>query len=308
MYNLVLKFSNEYLYYRGLSSSSIDDYIHDILQLCSCISTNRTLEGRGTSYEALQHFFKTLEANYSPQTVKRKMVSAKSFMNFLYKSKIIQEDEFRKFKFKVHEKERLPKFIPKKELRLIFSHLIANTQKPDNKNELRICGIIEFLYLTGVRVDELCNIRSENILQDDQIVLIDGKGGKQRAVPIDTSSSNCLNLYTKLFSHEIAKSGYFFITGYFFINKWGERISPQSVRSLVKKTAADAGVEIPITPHMFRHTLATNLLENGVDLRTVQEVLGHSSIKTTEIYTHVTVSRLKEALLKKHPYSVELLN
>lgn len=156
---------------------------------------------------------------------------------------------------------------------------------------------MEFLYLTGVRVDELCSLKADNFLREEQIILISGKGGKQRAIPIDTNRPNCLNLYIKNYEREINEAGYL------FINKWGGKLSPQSVRSLVKDVSMKAGIKTKITPHMFRHTLATNLLEKGLDLRTVQEILGHSTVKTTEIYTHITITRLKEAVLNNHPYN-----
>lgn len=301
MYKLFNKYYAEYLMNRGLSERSLEVYIVDVLQFCLCPNVVRMLEG-GDSYEALREYYVELKKTYSSSSLRRKMVSAKGFLHYLYSVGEIAEDGFRRFKFRVARSVVLPKFIPRKDLQSIFGFLskgVADcSSHQEYKEILRKGSIVEFLYLTGVRVEELCNLTERHILFDEGVVLIDGKGGRQRFVPIDIENCKFISLYGDVFKSKIKASGHY------FVNRWGNAMSTQSVRTLVLDVAQRAGIEGNITPHMFRHTLATNLIENGVDLRIVQEVIGHSSIKTTEIYTHVSIKHAKKELLKKHPYKI----
>lgn len=147
-----------------------------------------------------------------------------------------------------------------------------------------------------MRISELCELSDSNINLYDGTVLIYGKGDKERLIHIGNESViNVIKRYRDCFYFEIEK------TKHFFINNLGERLSDQSVRRMINKYTLLSKINLHITPHMFRHTFATSLLEADVDIRYIQEMLGHSSINVTEVYTHVTVSKQKDILNKKHP-------
>ena len=164
------------------------------------------------------------------------------------------------------------------------------------KNALRDAAVIELLFATGIRISELCSLKSCDVNLNDNFVLIYGKGSKERKLQIGNDNVlKTLNEYKNTFSKEIENCGHF------FANQSGKPLSDQSVRRMIQKYASLAGIDQHITPHMFRHTFASSLLDADVDIRYIQEMLGHSSITTTQIYTHVTLAKQKMILTTKHP-------
>lgn len=156
--------------------------------------------------------------------------------------------------------------------------------------------MIELLFSTGMRISELCSLKPADIDMHGRSILISGKGSKERMIQIGNSSvAEILLEYTREYGREIGECGYF------FVNRLNKRLSEQSVREMINKYTDMAGIELHITPHMFRHSFATYLLEADVDIRYIQEMLGHSSIKVTEIYTHVAMDKQKVILSTKHP-------
>ncbi len=158
--------------------------------------------------------------------------------------------------------------------------------------------VLELLFSTGVRVSELCKLSRETVTLSDRSVrlLIDGKGRKERVIQIETSEIVALlEAYCREFGTEIGEHGAL------LINDRGRSMEPQSVRRIINKYMGQLGASLHVTPHMFRHTFATSLLEAGVDIRYIQSLLGHSSISTTQIYTHVTTQRQSELLARNHP-------
>lgn len=161
---------------------------------------------------------------------------------------------------------------------------------------LRDVTVIELMFATGVRISELCNIKLEDIDLGDMSICITGKGAKERIVQIvNDEQKSLLNRYIAEFTGDIDKVGYLFVT------KNGTRFSEQAARNMVKKYALASGVNSRLTPHMFRHAFATYLLEEDVDIRYIQRLLGHSSIATTQIYCYVTIEKQKQILGLKHP-------
>lgn len=157
-------------------------------------------------------------------------------------------------------------------------------------------AVVEFLFATGVRVCEVSRLKIEGIDLKSGTVRIEGKGKKERYIQIGNSETlKILNEYYKLYREEIERSGYF------FVNNRGRRLSEQSIRILIDKHAKNAGISLHITPHMFRHSLATYLIEAGADISYVQRILGHSSIKTTQIYIYVAAEAQAEILKLLHP-------
>ena len=173
--------------------------------------------------------------------------------------------------------------------------------------QLRCCvrdiAVIELLFATGMRISELCSLKPESIDLESGNILIYGKGAKERVIQIGNPEViSALLLYQEYFEEDIAACGYF------FVNKRKNKLSDQSVRFMIKRYAEIAGITQHITPHMFRHSFATLLLEQDVDIRYIQQMLGHSSISTTEIYTHVSNKKQKDILVNKHPRNLIKVN
>ncbi len=164
------------------------------------------------------------------------------------------------------------------------------------KCAVRNAAVIELLFATGARIAEICTLKPENVDLLGRSVKFYGKGSKERLIPVENMAVlSILKRYRLLFEDNIS------VSGYFFVNKLGRRMTEQSVRNMLSSYCNQCGVEMHITPHMFRHSFATLLLEEDVDIRYIQRMLGHSSITTTQIYTHVTSSKQKEILKTKHP-------
>ena len=177
-----------------------------------------------------------------------------------------------------------------------MNYMYGQLRKQKGKNILRDLAVVEMFFATGARVYEISNIRIENIDMKTGSIYFNGKGRKERVIQIgEQSVIKLLQKYYEQNKAQIEKSGYF------FVNQKGDRFSEQSIRRMLKKYTKQAGISRNITPHMFRHSFATYLIEEGVDISCVQQILGHSSIKTTQIYIHVAAGIQAEILQKKHP-------
>ncbi|MDY5026465.1 MAG: tyrosine-type recombinase/integrase [Oliverpabstia sp.] len=229
----------------------------------------------------IERYITNLHKNFRQKTVKRKIASVKAFYNFLEDEELIQENPFRKIKVKFKETSELPKIIPREEIEQLLQSMYTDLKirKKKEKSILRDIAVVETLFATGARVSEISNIKKENINLNTGVIRIMGKGGKERYILIgERSVLELLKRYYEQNYENIKQSGYF------FVNRDGERFSEQSIRLMIKRYAKNAGIERNITPHMFRHSFATYLIEEGVDISCVQRILGHSSIKTTQIY------------------------
>lgn len=240
---------------------------------------------------------------YAIKTIKRKIASVKAFFSYLNNEDIIEYNPFQKIKIKIKEPFILPKIIPIRELSILFKYIHQEIQLCDNisyryKELVRDKALLELLIGTGIRISEACMLKKENIVYSRSVIKINGKGAKERLIPICYPSLiDSLMLYSETFSEELIESDYF------FINKRKSRLSSQSVRYMIKKYCLLANINLHITPHMFRHTFATMLLDQDVDTRHIQVLLGHSNIVTTQIYTHVTSSKKDEIMKYKNPLS-----
>ncbi len=195
----------------------------------------------------------------------------------------------------------LPKIIQDDDLHKIYSYILCEINDADllrKKEAIRKAAILELLFSTGMRVSELCNIKNRNIDLQSRLIKIWGKGSKERMIYIGESNLIALlEKYACLFQVEIESEGYF------LLNRSGRKINEQAVRNLLNSLERKLDLKKHITPHMFRHTFATSLLDKDVDIRYIQQILGHSSISTTQIYTHVSNLKQKEILTKKNPLS-----
>lgn len=252
------------------------------------------------SIELLEKFISFLHQTYKPKTSKRKIASVKAFFHYLEYRDVISINPFNKMHIKFREPVILPKTIPLYTIEqllqtLYYEHSIAHTVYR-KQTTLRDIAVIELLFSTGIRISELCALKISDVNLLDNTLLIFGKGRKERRIQLcNEDVLRILAEYKDTFYEKIEKCGHF------FVHSCGQPLSDQSVRRTIRKYTSLAGIDMNITPHMFRHTFATSLLETDVDIRYIQEFLGHSSINITEIYTHVTMSKQRDILMNKHP-------
>jgi len=249
----------------------------------------------------IEEYITKLHKEFKQGTVKRKIASVKAFYNYLEEEEVIENSPFRKIRVKFKEVQTLPKIIPRDEIEqlLDFMYSLKRISGIGNKYILRDIAIIEVLFMSGARVHEISNMRLEDMNLDTGVIKIMGKGGKERYTAI--SSDEILALLKEYYENNkkiIEKSGYF------FVNRLGKRYTEDSIRIMLKKHVKSSGIRRNITPHMFRHSCATYLIEEGVDISYVQRIMGHSSIKTTQIYIHVAIKEQLEILRDRHPRKV----
>ena len=280
-----------------LDEKTLRAYKTDLMQFCSQIQCDDISQ---ITHMVLEDYITGLHKSNKPKTVKRKIASLKALFHYLEYRDIIGKNPFNKIQVKFRSPKTLPKTIPLNTietfLSTIYSQMKTAQTQNQKKNAIRDAAVIELLFATGMRISELCGLKQKDVNMENHTVLIYGKGSKERIVQIGSDDvMTILKKYTDCFHSEIEKSGHF------FANQNGTALSDQAVRRMINKYASMAGISQHITPHMFRHTFATGLLDNDVDIRYIQEILGHSSINTTEIYTHVSTNRQKEILTAKNP-------
>lgn len=286
------EFLNFCRYHKKLSDKTIRAYKIDLSQYG--VFSNEL------SKQALWDYIEYLNKKYKPKTAKRKLATLKAFIHFLLLQDLIDFNPFDKLETTIKEPLLLPKTIPlgviAKLISFSYQQIVFAKSDYQIRSAVRNTAILELLFATGARVAEICTLRSDNVDLLGNSVKFYGKGSKERIIPIENFAVlSILRKYHSLFEKEIPDSGYF------FVNKLGRRMTEQSVRNMINFYCKQCGVDMHITPHMFRHSFATLLLEEDVDIRYIQRMLGHSSITTTQIYTHVTSAKQKEILKTKHP-------
>lgn len=266
---------------------------------------------------SIRAYIARLNKHYSQRTVRRKIASLKAFATYRsgenHSGNIQAVNPFNALRLSIREPKRLPRTIPYEDVRRMLAHpgpanaadvgqRMASKSDPISDDDMRMLRdrvIIELLISTGIRVSELCRLDRNDCDLAGRVLRIFGKGAKERVVQLESEAT--IDLLTRyLRALDIKWTG----RQPLFLNRFGKRLSDQSVRNIVARSAESVGIETHITPYMFRHTFATVLLEEGVDIRYIQSVLGHSSIKTTEIYTHVASAKQREALRLHNPRTV----
>jgi len=238
---------------------------------------------------------------FKPKTIKRKVATIKAFFNAMEFDEVIQINPLRKINIQIKEPLILPTVMNSEEIEKILKAALSNhlINKPNTSKylqSLRDIAIIELLFATGIRVSELCDLKVNNIDLETGIIKISGKGNKERMLQVCHAEA----LYS-LRQYQTNLKTYITSNRTFFINKFHNRISDQSVRLMIKKYVKICGLSKKITTHTFRHSFATLLLEEGVDIRYIQQFLGHSSIVTTQVYTHVNMANKVKILNLMHP-------
>jgi integrase/recombinase XerD len=294
----VNEFKNYLKLERSLSNNSIDAYLLDIRKLTSFISENysTSLSIENINVSIIESFIKYLFKSESSTYSQARIVSGlKSFFNYL----LLEE------KIDINPMELIdaPKLVRKlpETLSIQEIEIIIDAIDLDSKEGIRNKAILETLYSCGLRVSELVNLKVQNLFLDIGFIKVLGKGMKERLVPIGTKAAECISLYMNEYRKSINISEGF--EGYLFINRRGKNLTRNMIFIIIKDLVKKAGLNKNISPHTFRHSFATHLIEGGADLRAVQEMLGHESITTTEIYTHLNKNYLKEVVNKFHPRS-----
>nr|WP_312755964.1 site-specific tyrosine recombinase XerD [Rummeliibacillus suwonensis] len=289
----------EYIHFlrveRQLSENTLQSYERDIKDYTQNIFETQQLEtfDQVERFHILQHLQALKNKGISARTISRHISSIRSFHQFLLREKRCNNDPTVHIDMPKIE-QKLPKILSIEEIdRLIAT---PNISKPQG---VRDRAMLELLYATGMRVGECISLNLEDIHLTMGFVRVFGKGGKERIIPLGSSAIEaCTNyLNTARFQLENPKLR----TEALFINQRGKRLTRQGCWKLMKGYAQKAGIEKELTPHILRHSFATHLIENGADLRAVQEMLGHADIATTQIYTHISKTRLSEVYKQFHP-------
>lgn len=243
----------------------------------------------------------SIELKLKDTSVRRKIITLKNYYNYLIDNEIIDSSPFRKLKFRFKQEKKLPKTLTVNEISKILKcfDIDPSTLSPFSQKEyVRDSALIDLLISTGIRIGEAVAITLDDIIKPDHTLLIHGKGRKQRLIYV---SSPITWERLKTLIKERKNSG----NNYLFVNRYGQPLSIHGIEDIYKKYIKKAQITTKSTPHYLRHTFATNLLANGADLRSVQEILGHASVATTQIYTEVTTAR-KKHVLKKFNYRNKL--
>ena len=281
---------------KTLNEKSLKAYRIDLTQYAEYMSSTDMQLNRVNITE----YIYTLHQRYKPKSAKRKIASLKAFFSYLEYEDFLLENPFKKIRVKFQEPILLPRTIDIQNIHKLFNisyMLFSNAPSEYKKRTIsRDIAVLELLFSTGLRVSELCCLNNSDINLEQGFIRICGKGSKERILQITNPNViNALIAYQNFYSVEIQN------LDYFFCNRLNHRLSEQSVRFMIKHYSKLADISTHITPHMFRHTFASLLLEEDVDIRYIQHILGHSSILTTQIYTHVTSGKQREILTMKNP-------
>ena len=277
---------------RSLSKNTIEAYLRDIRGLADFSEEN--ISPKNITLKHLREYVKQInKLGLSATTQGRILSGVRSFYKFLLLEEEIDTDPTILLEWP-RIARKLPDVLNEKEIEEIIN--VIDRSKGDGE---RNRAIIETLYGCGLRVSELIGLQISNIHYEEEFLLITGKGNKQRLVPINLMALKHIDIYTKnVRSHVAIKKGN---EDFLFLNRRGSKLSRVMVFYIIKDLVAKAGIKKTISPHTLRHSFATHLIENGADLRAVQEMLGHESITTTEIYTHISRKLLKDVIEKHHP-------
>lgn len=280
---------------KGLAKNTIISYERDLKSYIKYLKKVEAITAMN-DVQRLQiiHFLKNLkEQGKSSKTLARHIASIRAFHQFLLREKAVDQDPSVHIESPQHERS-LPKVLNMQEVETLL-----DSPKAHDHYGLRDKAMLELLYATGIRVSELISLKIGDVHLTMGFVRCIGKGNKERIIPIGKTAAGALERYLQEGrSHFVSKKQR---DESLFLNHHGRGLSRQGFWKILKRLAAEAGIEKDLTPHTLRHSFATHLLENGADLRAVQEMLGHADISTTQIYTHVTKTRLKDVYSQYHP-------
>jgi integrase/recombinase XerD len=277
---------------KSLSSNTVAAYLSDIEKLLVFLS-DAHVDFLQVTIAHLQDFFIDLaELGISPRSQARIVSGIKSFYGFLILTNKLEEDPTELLelpKIGLH----LPEVLSVEEINSIVDVIDLSTPEGQRNR-----AMIEMMYGSGLRVSELIDVKLSNIDLEHSFIKVDGKGSKQRLVPLSEESEAQMKLWLLIRNEMVIQKGF---EDYLFLNRRGAKLTRVMIFTIVKQLAQLAGIKKNISPHTFRHSFATHLLEGGANLRVIQQLLGHESIMTTEIYTHIDVELLRDTVLSFHP-------
>lgn len=280
---------------KNLSAKTVNAYQSDLSDFCRFVSNREISDETIISYVQYLN-----QKGLKGSTINRKLVVLKMLFDYLYQNHYISQNYFITHKFKFKKERKLPKTMTVKEVSFLLRYLAAQKEQASTSFArwkcVRNLALIDTIASTGIRVAEASSISIQDIAMTERVILIHGKGRKQRLIYI-----SCPQTWDNLMQWIKVRKACNPITDKLFLNRYGEQISIHGIEYIFNSVRDSCGINPHATPHYLRHTFATNLLANGADLRSVQEILGHSSVSTTEIYTEVTVKRKKQ-VLKKYNY------
>lgn len=280
---------------KGLAENTIVSYERDLKRYLQYIQQVEQLQKLNdiSRLHIVQFLSFIKKEGKSAKTIARHIASIRSFHQFLLREKVVDQDPTVHIETPQQERS-LPKVLSFKEVETLL-----NTPNTSTHFGVRDRAMLELLYATGIRVSELINLDLENVHLTMGFVRCIGKGNKERIIPIGKIATTAIETY--IYESRSKLRNVKHKTDALFLNHHGQRLTRQGFWKIIKKLASEAKIEKELTPHTLRHSFATHLLENGADLRAVQEMLGHADISTTQIYTHVTKTRLKDVYTKYHP-------
>ena len=287
----IARFRQYLVYEKGLSPKSVEAYLHDVQLLADFLGEDKIADA---TFEELQKFLKHLyESDFNARSQARIVSGMRAFYRYLIYANVREDDPTELLdapKIGMH----LPDVLTVEEIQNIMDVIDLSTPE-GHRNR----AMVEVMYGCGLRVSELVTLRLSNLFFDDGFIKVVGKGNKERLIPIGTTAMKMVNLYVNGKRKELKiKKGE---EDYVFLNRRGAHLTREMVFMLMKKWVAAAGIDKTVSPHTFRHSFATHLIEGGADLRAVQEMLGHESITTTEIYTHLDQDYLRTNIALYHP-------
>lgn len=279
---------------RGLSIHTINSYRMDVQKLISFLETHKkTISAITIDFETVQVFLYELAKTVNARTQSRVISGLRSFFDYLIFENYRTDNPLEQIEApKIGRK--LPDTLSVKEIDTIVAAIDLSTPLGERNR-----AIIETLYSCGLRVSELTNLKLSDLFFDEGFIKVTGKGNKQRFVPIGNHTQKFINLYKNHARRSLTIDPQHMDT--LFLNQRGKQLTRAMIFTIVKTFTKKAGIQKSISPHTFRHSFATHLLENGADLRAIQVMLGHESITTTEIYMHVDKSHLKDVITSFHP-------
>lgn len=285
---------------KGASSMTLISYRTDLSQFLEFLSNRNSLPQEAVDKDLFNHksvreYLAYLQNNgLSRSTMARKLAALRSFVKYLCREDVLMSNPIAAVSTPKQEK-KLPRFLYPKEVEALID--APDVRLPGGARDK---AILEVLYATGIRVSELVSMDLSDVYFDEGFIKVLGKGGKERIVPLGEKASEALTAYIngirRSQEHKRGRD-----QKAVFLNKFGDRLTARSVRNIINKYVEEVAINQKVSPHTLRHTFATHLLNGGADLRSVQEMLGHVKLSTTQVYTHVTKDQLKAVHNKAHP-------
>lgn len=286
-------FSDYLRYERGLSDRTLDAYVRDVGQMAA-FADDRGVDGpAGVTYELLRGFVLDLaEQGRASSTIARKVSTLRTYFRFLVDEGRLEEDPTERL-----ERPRQSRHLPDV---LSYDEVTGILEAVSMEHDLAVrdVALLEVLYGAGLRVSELRNLQRPDLFLEEGLLRVRGKGARERVVPVGERATDAVRRYLRVLWPELDRGE---SQGAVFLNQHGRPLSRMGVWTIVRRHVDSAGIEKRVTPHTLRHSFATHLLEGGADLAVVQELLGHADISTTQIYTHVDRSYLREVHRSHHP-------